>query len=716
MQPDINKADQEISRVITYRYILALAILAFLSIASYIGVDSVIRTQEVNAEVMNKAGHRRWMSQRIALYARHLVDPQDSKARASTRKQMLDYTSRLENVHNWLVTGNHPFGIGHGMSQQLHSMYFDEPHQLDNKIRKFMAETRELAVAPEADLTHKNQRMHYIANAAETYLLDSMDSMVSQYQLESEGKIASLRLLETAALVLTLVSLVGVAMFIFRPLARQINEKTLQVARSEKRLKDITSTLGEGVFVADRDRKITFANPEAERLLGWHSGELFGKDLHILLHSNLPSSKVRPLSDCPVCNAVTTGGQLHVIEDDFSRNDGSALPVDVTSRPITEGSEVAGAVLAFHDITQHKESERSLREARETAEGATKLKDKFVSLVAHDLRSPFNSIMGFLRILGDDKENPLNEKQRSLLQRVITSGERLLRMIEELLNISRLSTGRITPSPKFFDARMVASIAVNDLGLLANEKGIEIVNDVAPGVRLYADFDLFNEVISNLVSNAIKFCRSGDRITVFVPPGSKTTLAVKDTGVGISGDMLSSIFKHEVKTTTKGTAGEVGTGLGLPFSHDIMAAHGGSLTVHSKIGDGSVFYVTLPETRPLALIVDDEEPNRVQLKYYLEGMDIDVIEALDGQDALLILAARIPHIIISDNNMPRLDGMEMLQRIKGELKLDFVPVIMVTSDASQDSRERAFRLGASDYLSRPLNPTDFVLRIKKTLA
>lgn len=716
MHSNLHEADQEISRVITYRYILALTILAFLSIVSYIGVDSVIRTQETNAEVMNKAGHRRWLSQRIALYARHLVDPQDSKLRAPTRKQILDYSSRLEGMHNWLVTGDHPFSIGRGMSPQLHALYFDEPHKLDSMLRTFLAEARELAVAPEAELTHENARMLFITSAAETYLLDSIDVLVSQYQSESEEKIAKLRLLETAALVLTMLSLAGVAVFIFRPLARKINEKALQIARSEKRLKDITATLGEGVFVADRNRIITFANPEAERLLGWSSGELIGKDLHMVAHSDLPSSKIRSLSDCVVCNALTSGKLLLMTEDDFSRKDGSALPVDITSRPITEGSDIEGAVLAFHDITQHKESERSLQEAREAAENATRLKDKFVSIVAHDLRSPFNSIMGFLRIMGDDKENPLSEKQRNLLQRVINSGERLLRMIEELLNISRLSTGKITINPKFFEARMVASIAVNDLDLLAGEKGLEIINDIPQGVRLYADFDLFNEAISNLVSNAIKFCRRGDRITLFVPADSRSTIAVKDTGVGISADILPCIFRHEVKTTTKGTAGEVGTGLGLPFSHDILEAHGGSLTVCSKIGEGTVFYATLPEKRPLALIVDDEEPNRVQMRYYLEGLDMDVFEAVDGQDALQFLETTIPHLIISDNNMPRLDGMEMLNRIKNELKLDNVPIIMVTSDASREAREKAFKLGASDYLSLPLNPTDFLLRVKKNLA
>lgn len=715
MGSELFEEDQEVSRVITYRYILALVILALLSIASYAGVDGVIRTQETSAEVINKAGHRRWLSQRIALYATHLVDSQDSKLRISIRRQLLDHTARLENAHNWLITGNHPYSQGRGMSQQLHDMYFDKPHLLDSRIREFMAETRELAVAPESELTRRNQRMLFLVASAETYLLNSIDSVVSQYQFESEEKIAALRRLEAVVLILTLLSLVGVAVFIFRPLARQINEKTLQIARSEKRLKDITSTLGEGVFVADRNRIITFANPEAERLLGWSSGELLGKDLHMILHSNLPSFRIKSLSDCQVCAAVISGAPLLVTEDDFSRKDGSALPVDITSRPIMEGAEVAGAAMAFHDITQHKESERNLREAREVAEEATRLKDKFVSIVAHDLRAPFNSIMGFLRILGDDKENPLSEKQRSLLQRVITSGERLLRMIEELLNISRLRTGKITPNPKFFDARMVASIAVNDLGLLAGEKGIEITNEVPPGVRLYADFDLFNEVISNLVSNAIKFCRTGDRITVFVPSGSKTTLAVKDTGVGISEDILSNIFKHEVKTTSTGTAGELGTGLGLPFSHDIMTAHGGSLTVSSKVGEGTVFHVTLPQMRPLGLIVDDEESNRVQLKYYLEGLDMDVIEAVDGQDALLVLAEKVPHIIITDNSMPRLDGIGMLQRIRNELKLDSIPVIMVTSDASKDARERAFRLGATDYLPRPLNPTDFVLRVKRSL-
>ena len=359
--------------------------------------------------------------------------------------------------------------------------------------------------------------------------------------------------------------------------------------------------------------------------------------------------------------------------------------------------------------------EDSLRQAKEAAEEATRVKDTFVSLVAHDLRSPLSSIVGLLGFLLDDGEHPLSDGQRALVQDLLASGNNINEMIENILNISRLKTGRITPKKVFFNVGFLVDGVVQRLNYLVVKKRLCIKQEIAKELRFFADPALFGEVVQNMVSNAIKFSYSGGTIRIFSPADSSCAIAVQDQGIGIPPDMISRIFCLEERVSRPGTAGERGAGFGLPFSFNILEAHAGSMNVESIPGHGSVFTVFLPKVSPRILVVDDQTLDRFMLASHLEVLDVDVVEAENSSEALALMEDRLPHLVLSDITMPGMNGFQLLTSLKKNPKTKDIPVIMVTGDEAMKTRDQAFRLGAVDFTVKPVIIHEFLPRVKHYL-
>ena len=362
-----------------------------------------------------------------------------------------------------------------------------------------------------------------------------------------------------------------------------------------------------------------------------------------------------------------------------------------------------------------KRQERSLEEALGVAEEATKLKDKFVSLVAHDLRGPLGGIVGLADMLNSGAISP--EEGKELSQEIWMSGKRLLNVVEDLLDISRLQQGKITPHPRFLDAHYLVASALQPLAPIAQGKELAIDNQVAKGSRIYADPTLVGQVLQNLISNAIKFSESGGKIRIFTPHSNATAVAVQDKGVGIPEEVIPKLFRLEEKVSTPGTAGERGTGFGMPFSHNIMEAHGGALRVESQQGVGSTFFAELPMVKPRVMVVDDQSMARQILSMHLSTLDVEVVEAGDGRQALELLRERAdkPHLILLDIVMPEMDGFELLERLQQDPTTDGIPVIMVTGDDKIETREKALRMGAVDFTVKPVVVHDLIPRVRRVV-
>ncbi|MBI5636639.1 MAG: PAS domain S-box protein [Nitrospinae bacterium] len=367
------------------------------------------------------------------------------------------------------------------------------------------------------------------------------------------------------------------------------------------------------------------------------------------------------------------------------------------------------------DITDRKAAVDKLKAAKEEAEAATVLKDKFVSLVSHDLKGPLGTMLGFMQIIQHKEAERISPESREGLRYAIESGRKMAALIDDLLHLGRVRSGKIVPRFRFIDACAAVNKALAQCGQSAAQKEIAVKNEVPRGSRIYADETLIAEVFYNLLSNAIKFSRAGDAVTVSMAGESPPAICVADNGAGIPPERAEHLFSYEKKTSTPGTNNETGSGLGLPLSNEIIAAHGGTLTLRSEPGKGSSFLVTLPlNQRPRILLVDDEPAEMALLKQYLAPLGSDLLEARDGEGALRLLrgGGRID-LVVSNIWMPAVNGLDLVMRMKEDKNLRYIPVIMLTSDDSMETREKALSLGADDFSTKPVDTNDLLPRIRR---
>ncbi|MBF0158520.1 MAG: response regulator [Magnetococcales bacterium] len=523
-----------------------------------------------------------------------------------------------------------------------------------------------------------------------------------------------------------------------KDLEQRVMQRTQELSEAHEQLNIITSSARDAIVMLDPDSRIIFWNPAAERVFGFASEDVIGHEINYILdpathtitlehRSSLSDSYGSSLLDTLVTLATSQPPQTVVHSPHHHQTPSMVIEATATHKqrerfPV-EGSFSAVrlrdawyAVGILRDITQRKAHDYALQRAKEEAEEATRLKDKFVSLVVHDLRGPFTTILGFLELLESDRKNPLSKRQKSFLDWITESSKKMLQIIDELLNISRLKTGKIVPIPRFFDSRVVIGQTLESLTPPATNKKIQLVNTIPDGVRLYADPALFNQVIHNLISNAIKFSHPGHKITIHIPENEMATVAVSDTGTGIAPERLGKLFLLEEKTSTPGTAGEHGTGFGLPLSLDLVKAHQGTIDVVSTPGEGSTFFVRLPEIIPDVLVVDDDPDQRLLLARHLGRLKMAVHEAEDGIVALEMIRNRTYHLIICDVVMPKMNGFTLLKTVRESGgNRPVIPFIMMTGDSQLETRERSFQTGADDFITKPIDPTDLLPRVRRFL-
>jgi signal transduction histidine kinase/DNA-binding response OmpR family regulator len=360
-------------------------------------------------------------------------------------------------------------------------------------------------------------------------------------------------------------------------------------------------------------------------------------------------------------------------------------------------------------------------------ERASQAKSDFLASMSHELRTPLNAIIGFAALM---REEPLEDGRRSVPDEWIThvrrSGDHLLALINDVLDLTKIEAGRIELAPEPFDLGVALAESVEGLRPLADRKGIEVVLDAEPGM-IAADRGRLRQIVYNLLSNAIKFTPERGRVDVEARwSGSDACISVADTGIGIAAEDLDHIFE-EFSQVGDLKAREAGTGLGLALTRRLVEAHGGRITVSSAPGVGTRFEVRLPESlaalspaitppeparRAVAganVLVIEDDPGAVRLlRTYLEGEGYAVEVAPDGEAGIAAAHARPPDAIVLDVLLPGVDGWEVLRRLKSDAALRDIPVMVVTVI---DERNVAMSLGAADYFLKPVRRDALLARL-----
>ncbi len=387
-----------------------------------------------------------------------------------------------------------------------------------------------------------------------------------------------------------------------------------------------------------------------------------------------------------------------------------------------------GRVWYFRDISERKEMERNLSRAKEAAEAASRAKGGFLANMSHEIRTPLNAILGFSQLMLRDSD--LTAQQREHLDIINRSGEHLLALINDILEMSKIEAGRATLNPVTFDLHALLSDLQAMLRVRTEPKGLSLSLSVAADMPRYivTDEGKLRQVLINLLGNAVKFTEQGGiglraRVIRETADAFRLGFEVADSGIGIPADKLSAVF--EAFEQAGATKAEGGTGLGLAISRQFVRLMGGDLRVSSELGTGSVFSFEVdagrglgdavpsksavqrviglkPGTAPTRIaIVDDKKYNRQLLAKLLATVGFEVREAADGQEALALLSEWRPALMLMDMRMPVMDGYEATRRIKAMPDGGNTLIVGVTASAFEEKKNEVLAAGVDGFLAKP---------------
>jgi signal transduction histidine kinase/ActR/RegA family two-component response regulator len=391
----------------------------------------------------------------------------------------------------------------------------------------------------------------------------------------------------------------------------------------------------------------------------------------------------------------------------------------------------AVARAALSDMEELRRAEAAVEAALAEAEAASVAKSEYLSRVSHELRTPLTVILGFAGLL--EMEDPRPEQQASISM-ILNAADHLLRMIDELLAISRIESGREDLSLEPVALDEVLAECMQLVGLAAAQRRVAVHRDVS-GERVLADTQRLKQVVLNLLTNAVKYNREGGHVDVCTRPvnGDRLRITVKDTGPGIAPDLIPRLFQPFDRLGAERTTIE-GTGLGLALSKHLVELMAGTIGVDTAPGAGSSFWLEFPRVidgaEQLAMESPVEARNATRTVLYVEDNlaslelvertlrhrpTLRVIPLMQGGLALELATQHHPDLVLLDLHLPDIDGDEVLRRLKSDERTDDIPVIMLSADANERNAPRFRAAGASAYLTKPIRVRDLLDAIDEAL-
>ena len=370
------------------------------------------------------------------------------------------------------------------------------------------------------------------------------------------------------------------------------------------------------------------------------------------------------------------------------------------------------------NIGQFKETEELLKNDIEEYRKTSTSKDNFLALLSHDLRAPFTSILGFSEILMN--EGNLSESEKTeYLSYINDSSQNQLRLINDLLDWSRIQTGRMKIESTRVHAKSLVYNAVSSLTGIAVRKSIDIKVNIPESLYIEVDERLITQVVTNLISNAIKFSyeKSSVEVTANVYNELFSELTIKDSGIGISEENKDKIFRVGRTFTTEGTKGEKGTGLGLALTKEIVEKHGGVIWYYSNLNEGSEFHFIVPTSQNTILIVTSDKNKKetysrlLQQRYPL----YKIVTAENGYEALGIIISQMPSVIITDHEMPLMNGIQLIQSIRRKDKGPDIPVIALLSKQSEEVKNSYKEYGIKTIKDEPIDEDELNEKLRSLL-
>ena len=508
---------------------------------------------------------------------------------------------------------------------------------------------------------------------------------------------------------------------------RKQSEEALK--ESENKFKTITSAAGEAIILMNNKGDIDFWNKAAEKIFGYTEKEISNKNLHKII---VPKKYLQThYKTFPIFQKTGKGAAVNkTVELEGKRKNGEIFPIELTISAI----QIKGkwnAIGIVKDITERKNYEQSLKKAKQAADTANRLKSEFLANMSHEIRTPMTAILGFSDIL---KGRLKDEKQIKFANIIHKSGNNLLELINDILDLSKIEAGQIKIQKESANIRVIFKDINLTFAEIVERKNIKFNLEISENIPARAIVDRFRirQVLLNLVSNAVKFTEDGS-VTVFVETLSgqkkdaerfvKLIIKVIDTGIGIPEKDIGIIFDSFRQVDGQETRKYGGTGLGLAITKKLVELLDGTISVKSKVGEGTTFTVEINNieidekdikeidkqefseikiNNANILHVEDNKDIRDMVELIFENDKINIEQVETGKQALEVLKKYTPDIILMDIQLPEVSGVEITKNIRKNDKLRNVPIIALTAHATTEEIDK-FSPFFDDYITKPIN-------------
>ncbi|QPJ64818.1 MAG: PAS domain-containing protein [Candidatus Nitrohelix vancouverensis] len=504
-------------------------------------------------------------------------------------------------------------------------------------------------------------------------------------------------------------------------------QKNLEITNQ---LEILLNSIAEGVCRLDMNGKVYFMNPSASKILGFQETEAIGQDFFSLVQPIGRNGRSFIKSREHLAQIIREGNLYESVEDEFHKNTGEIFDAEFTLAPIKRDDETLGCVLTFKDIGVRKKREALMIKLKEEAEQASKAKSEFLSRMSHELRTPMNAILGFAQLTYNNPNQSLTPDQKENIMEICKAGERLLFLINEVLELSEIDKGDISLSMEPVCVSSLLNDVADVMKQVAVKNSIELINEVSMGqsVFAYADRIRLKQVLMNLLSNGIKYTPAGGKVWLRCEVNSETTIriSVKDTGVGIPEELQSRLFQPFDRLNADN--GDVeGTGIGLTLCKRLTELMKGSICFENCSEGGSCFSVELQkaeatdlndptpenvdealiensgESKKIIYIEDNPANHRLMEKLFSGKKGFDLLTAHEGGIGIDLAMATLPDLILMDINLPGMDGYSTLRTLKRLSETKNIPVIALSAKASEKDIERALLAGFNHFVPKPID-------------
>lgn len=499
------------------------------------------------------------------------------------------------------------------------------------------------------------------------------------------------------ALFLAFLMAVMAAAFLIWRYTRTRNALLMDIQETAARQAAIFDGAIDGIITLNPSGSIETINAAAERMFGYSAEDLDRRDVSLLVDI-APDGDGEFLKRLGASQGALEGGLLRQME--ATRRNGETFPVDVAlgAMHLPTGIHVVAIV---RDISERRRIEQ--------------MKDEFVSTVSHELRTPLTSIAGSLGLLAGGTAGVLPEKAARLIQIAQANSQRLVRLINDILDIEKIEAGKLRLDMNLLDLREVAERAIDGAQGYASELGVTLTLSEGDAAPVRGDVDRLIQVVTNLLSNASKFSPSGGDVRVTVDPERRLArLSVADEGQGIPDGFRARIFSKFAQADGSDTRAKGGTGLGLAIAREIAERHGGRLWFESAEGEGATFYLDLPLATndgdladtdgPRLLIVEDDVDAAEILRTMLEsdGFDADIVGT--GRDGLAAARTGVYAAVLVDLQLPDADGIALIRALRAGAETRDLPVVVVSAHVAQGTK-RGRSLEVVDWMEKPFDQT-----------